>query len=65
MMTTFRLYEHIASMWQYEGWLPEQAIEYAATHYAAYAVKRTDGLKIISIDTNLCEFYLTRCHACL
>ncbi|KAG0703316.1 sphingomyelin phosphodiesterase [Suillus ampliporus] len=47
------LYEHISSMWQYEGWLPEESIAYAATHYAAYAVKRTDGLKIISIDTNL------------
>ncbi|KAG0703315.1 sphingomyelin phosphodiesterase [Suillus ampliporus] len=47
------LYEHISSMWEYEGWLPEESIAYAATHYAAYAVKRTDGLKIISIDTNL------------
>ncbi|KAG2753989.1 Metallo-dependent phosphatase [Suillus brevipes Sb2] len=47
------LYEHVSSLWQYEGWLPEASIAYASTHYAAYAVTRPDGLKIISIDTNL------------
>ncbi|OAX38504.1 sphingomyelin phosphodiesterase, partial [Rhizopogon vinicolor AM-OR11-026] len=47
------LYEHVSAMWQYEGWLAENVTEYAATHYAAYAVKRTDGLKIISLDTNI------------
>jgi hypothetical protein len=55
MMTALRLYEHVSSMWQYEGWLPEASIAYASTHYAAYAVTRPDGLKIISIDTNLCK----------
>lgn len=47
------LYEHVSSMWEYEGWLPEATVAYASTHYAAYAVTRPDGLKIISIDTNL------------
>ncbi|KAG1879787.1 sphingomyelin phosphodiesterase [Suillus subluteus] len=47
------LYEHISSMWQYEGWLPEASVAYASTHYAAYTVTRPDGLKIISLDTNL------------
>jgi hypothetical protein len=47
------LYEHISSMWEYEGWVPEAAVAYASTHYAAYAVTRPDGLKIISLDTNL------------
>ncbi|KAG1747527.1 sphingomyelin phosphodiesterase [Suillus occidentalis] len=54
------LYEHVSSLWQYEGWLPEASIAHASTHYAAYAVTRPDGLKIISIDTNLCKVSSTR-----
>ncbi|KAG9308177.1 sphingomyelin phosphodiesterase [Chiua virens] len=50
-----RLYEHISSMWSYEGWLPEESVQYASTHYAAYSVQRPDGLRIISIDTDICE----------
>jgi len=65
MMTALRLYEHISSMWEYEGWVPEAAVAYASTHYAAYAVTRPDGLKIISLDTNLCEVSSTRNYACL
>ncbi|KAG2030028.1 hypothetical protein BDR03DRAFT_936749 [Suillus americanus] len=49
------LYEHISSMWEYEGWVPEVVVTYASTHYTAYAVTCPDGLKIISLDTNLCE----------
>ena len=62
-MTTYRLYEHVSSMWEYEGWLPQNVTEYASTHYAAYAVKRTDGLKIITLDTDICELSLTKNHA--
>ncbi|KAH7917911.1 sphingomyelin phosphodiesterase [Leucogyrophana mollusca] len=47
------LYDHISSLWAYEGWLPEESLEFARTHYAGYTVKRTDGLRIISLDTNL------------
>ncbi|EIW79572.1 sphingomyelin phosphodiesterase [Coniophora puteana RWD-64-598 SS2] len=47
------LYEHISKMWEHEGWMSGSPIEYARTHYAAYSVKRTDGLKIISLNTNL------------
>ncbi|KAG9308606.1 sphingomyelin phosphodiesterase [Chiua virens] len=47
------LYEHISSMWSYEGWLPEESVQYASTHYAAYSVQRPDGLRIISIDTDI------------
>ncbi|KIJ63465.1 hypothetical protein HYDPIDRAFT_188300 [Hydnomerulius pinastri MD-312] len=49
------LYEHISSMWNYEGWLPEESVEFARTHYAAYTVKRPDGLRIISLDTDICN----------
>lgn len=30
-------------------------MEYSQAHYAAYMVKRADGLRIISLNTNLCE----------
>ncbi|KAG9316863.1 sphingomyelin phosphodiesterase [Chiua virens] len=46
-------YEHISSLWSYEGWLPEESVEFARTHYAGYTVKRPDGLRIISLDTNM------------
>ena len=48
-------------MWYYEGWLPEDSVEYARTHYAAYTVKRPDGLRIISLDTDMCTSYLLSC----
>ncbi|KAH0828939.1 sphingomyelin phosphodiesterase [Lanmaoa asiatica] len=48
------LYDHVSTMWYYEGWLPEASVEYARTHYAAYTVKRPDGLRIISLDTDMC-----------
>ncbi|KAF9222290.1 hypothetical protein BS17DRAFT_755972 [Gyrodon lividus] len=49
------LYEHVSSMWSYEGWLPEESVKFARTHYAAYTVKRPDGLRIISLDTDICS----------
>ncbi|KIJ63471.1 hypothetical protein HYDPIDRAFT_175880 [Hydnomerulius pinastri MD-312] len=48
------LYDHVSTMWYYEGWIPEASVEYARTHYAAYTVKRPDGLRIISLDTDIC-----------
>ncbi|KAI9570367.1 Metallo-dependent phosphatase [Boletus coccyginus] len=47
------LYDHVTALWNYEGWLPEDSVEYSRAHYAAYMVKRTDGLRIISLNTNL------------
>ncbi|KAI6101131.1 hypothetical protein F5141DRAFT_1204670 [Pisolithus sp. B1] len=52
---TIRLYEHVSSLWYYEGWLPEDSVEYAAAHYAAYSVKRPDRLCFISLDTDMCK----------
>jgi len=46
-------YDHVASLWQHEDWLPEAAVEFARSHYAAYMVKRTDGLRIITLNTDL------------
>ncbi|KAG9308172.1 sphingomyelin phosphodiesterase [Chiua virens] len=48
------LYDHVSTMWYYEDWLPEASVEYARTHYGAYTVKRPDGLRIISLDTDMC-----------
>jgi len=47
-------YDHLASLWQHENWLPEAAVQLARAHYAAYAVQRTDGLRVISLNTDLC-----------
>ncbi|KAH9486375.1 Sphingomyelin phosphodiesterase 2 [Psilocybe cubensis] len=46
-------YDHLASLWEHEHWLPEAAVNLARTHYAGYMVKRSDGLRIISLNTNL------------
>ncbi|KAF9236005.1 sphingomyelin phosphodiesterase [Melanogaster broomeanus] len=51
------LYDHISSMWSYEGWLPSESVEFSRTHYAAYTVKRPDGLRVISLDTDICKAY--------
>jgi len=50
-----RNYDHIASLWKLEQWLPESAVSQARSHYAAYSVQRTDGLRIISLNTDLCK----------
>ncbi|KAI6009217.1 sphingomyelin phosphodiesterase [Pisolithus marmoratus] len=52
-----RLYEHVSSLWYHDGWLPTDSVEYAETHYAAYSVKRPDGLRIISLDTDILNYF--------
>ncbi|KAF5374831.1 hypothetical protein D9758_000568 [Tetrapyrgos nigripes] len=46
-------YDHVSSLWRHEDWLPDAAVEMAKAHYAAYSVKRKDGLRIISLNTDL------------
>ncbi|KAF8204403.1 Metallo-dependent phosphatase [Mycena galopus ATCC 62051] len=46
-------YDHLAALWQHEDWLPASAIALAKAHYSAYMVKRQDGLRIISLNTDL------------
>ncbi|TFK41947.1 Metallo-dependent phosphatase-like protein [Crucibulum laeve] len=46
-------YDHVASLWQHEKWLPQAAVDLARAHYSAYMVKRIDGLRVISLNTNL------------
>ena len=45
-------YDHVAGLWQHEGWLPGSAITLAKAHYGAYMVRRADGLRIITINTD-------------
>jgi hypothetical protein len=49
-----RNYEHVAALWQLENWLPSDVVE-ARSHYAGYSVQRTDGLRIISLNTDFCK----------
>ncbi|KAJ7665113.1 sphingomyelin phosphodiesterase [Mycena polygramma] len=46
-------YDHLAALWAHEAWLPESAVELARAHYSAYMVKRQDGLRIISLNTDM------------
>ncbi|KAI0673559.1 sphingomyelin phosphodiesterase [Trametes maxima] len=46
-------YDHVAALWEHEGWLPRSAVELARAHYAAYMVKRRDGLRVITLNTDL------------
>ncbi|KAF7347369.1 SER THR protein phosphatase family protein [Mycena venus] len=46
-------YDHLAALWQHEDWLPESAVELAKAHYSAFMVKRVDGLRIISLNTDM------------
>ncbi|KAJ3527846.1 hypothetical protein NM688_g8072 [Phlebia brevispora] len=45
-------YDHVSSLWEQKGWIPESAVELARAHYAAYMVKRVDGLRIITLNTD-------------
>ncbi|RPD64995.1 sphingomyelin phosphodiesterase [Lentinus tigrinus ALCF2SS1-6] len=46
-------YDHVASLWQHEGWIPQSAVDLAKAHYAAYMVRRKDGLRVITLNTDL------------
>lgn len=51
-----RNYDHVAALWQHEGWLPQSAVDLARAHYAGYMVRRGDGLRVITLNTDLCEY---------
>ncbi|THH03993.1 hypothetical protein EW145_g5843 [Phellinidium pouzarii] len=46
-------YDHLANLWAHEHWLPEAAVKLARAHYGAYMVRRHDGLRVITLNTNL------------
>ncbi|KAI0715128.1 Metallo-dependent phosphatase-like protein [Earliella scabrosa] len=47
-------YDHVAALWKHEGWIPQSAVDLARAHYAAYMVRRKDGLRVITLNTDLC-----------
>ncbi|KAH9897978.1 sphingomyelin phosphodiesterase [Cubamyces lactineus] len=46
-------YDHVAGLWEHEGWLSQSAIDFARSHYTAYMVRRQDGLRVISLNTDM------------
>lgn len=45
-------YDHVAGLWQHEGWIgPAEAAE-ARTHYGAYSIKNPYGLRVITFNTD-------------
>lgn len=51
----FRNYDHVSGLWNLEQWLPQTSVDQARTHYGAYSVQRTDGLRVISLNTDMCK----------
>ena len=47
-------YEHVAGLWQNDGWLTPEAANEARTHYAAYGINHAQypKLKIIALNTD-------------
>ncbi|KIJ54050.1 hypothetical protein M422DRAFT_73723 [Sphaerobolus stellatus SS14] len=46
-------YDHVADLWRNEGWLSAGTVQQAKAHYGAYSVQRQDGLRIITLNTDL------------
>lgn len=51
-----RNYDHVAALWQLDDWISPDVAQQARTTYGAYAVQRQDGLKIITLNTDFCEY---------
>ncbi|WWD17604.1 hypothetical protein CI109_102045 [Kwoniella shandongensis] len=46
-------YDHLAKLWQKEGWIDHEAAGLAKRHYGAYSVQHAPTLKIITLNTDL------------
>ncbi|KAF5312831.1 hypothetical protein D9619_002710 [Psilocybe cf. subviscida] len=46
-------YDHVADLWEHENWIPESSVSIAKAHYAGYMVRRADGLRIITLNTDM------------
>lgn len=44
-------YDHVAGLWQKEGWINADTAAEARTHYGGYSVKTDYGLRIIAFNT--------------
>ncbi|KAL8661546.1 MAG: hypothetical protein Q9202_005491 [Teloschistes flavicans] len=45
-------YNHVARLWQQNGWINSTGANQARLHYGAYSVKNQDGLRIITLNTD-------------
>ncbi|KAL8707325.1 MAG: hypothetical protein Q9220_007637 [cf. Caloplaca sp. 1 TL-2023] len=45
-------YEHLAGLWQQNGWINAFTADEARVHYGAYSVKNQYGLRIITLNTD-------------
>ncbi|KAJ5493309.1 hypothetical protein N7539_002055 [Penicillium diatomitis] len=45
-------YQHLAGLWQHEGWISNKTAEEARTHYGGYSIKTHFGLRVISFNTD-------------
>ena len=45
-------YDHVAGLWQRNGWLNASDADEARLHYGAYSVKNQYGLRIITLNTD-------------
>ncbi|KAL8736504.1 MAG: hypothetical protein Q9166_000296 [cf. Caloplaca sp. 2 TL-2023] len=45
-------YDHVAGLWQLNGWLNSTDADEARVHYGAYSVKNQYGLRIITLNTD-------------
>jgi hypothetical protein len=44
-------YDHVAGLWQHEGWIDAKTAAQAKTHYAGYSIKNHFGLRVITFNT--------------
>lgn len=45
-------YDHVAGLWQNDGFIPADAAQQARAHYGGYSVKNQYGLRIITLNTD-------------
>lgn len=45
-------YDHVAALWQNNGWINSATARKAKLHYGAYSVKNQYGLRIITLNTD-------------
>lgn len=45
-------YDHVAALWQHEGWIDADAAKQARLHYGAYSIKNHYGLRMITFNSD-------------
>lgn len=45
-------FDHVAGLWQHNGWIDSETAQEARLHYGAYSVKNQYGLRIITLNTD-------------